>query len=1189
MSRPARCSTTSGPAAFESRYDAAVTAPGFVHLRVHSEYSLIDSVVRVGPLVDRAEALGLPALALTDVGNVSGMVRFYRAAIRAGVKPIIGADVLVEAEPGARAPSRLGLLCMNRDGFRQLCRLLTRSHAGGQDHSRSVIARDWLEAAALDGLIALSGAEAGAIGQALALGHAGQAERLAADYAALFPGRFYIELSRLGRPGEAAWIAAAVALASRRRLPVVATNDVRFLEAREFEAHETRVAIASGRTLGDADRPRDYTEAQYLKSAAEMAALFSDLPEALENSVEIAKRCNFGLSLDEIHMPRFEVPADTSAAALLRERAAAGLDERLERFIAAPPPTAPPAASSRAPYEERLADELDVICRMGFEGYFLIVADFIAWARENAIPVGPGRGSGAGSLVAYALGITDLDPIAHDLLFERFLNPERVSLPDFDIDFCIEGRDRVIDYVSRRYGRDRVSQIITYGTMAAKAVVRDVGRVLGHPYGYVDRIAKLIPFELGITLEKALAGDEELKGLYQSEEEVRALIDLAKELEGLARNAGTHAGGVVIAPSELTEFMPLYSDPESASLTQLDKDDLEAIGLVKFDFLGLKTLTIIDKAVRAINLEREAGGLPPIDITAIPVDDAGTYALLNTCRTTAIFQLESRGMRDLIKRIRPDCFADLVAIVALFRPGPMHMADDFINRKQGREAIDYLHPKLEPILKPTYGVILYQEQVMQVAQVLAGYSLGGADLLRRAMGKKKPEEMAQQREVFLAGAAERGVAPDRAAHIFDLMEKFAGYGFNKSHSAAYALLAYQTAWLKAHYAEAFMAAVMTADMDVTDKLVILKDDCKALGIAIEPPSVNESFHGFTVGGEKRIRYGLGAIKGVGAAAVESLIAERERGGPYRDLLDLCRRVDPQKLNRRMLEALTRSGALDGLGVNRPTLMDAVPASLRLAESQAQAEAAGQGALFGAEISVMELTVVAAEQPDWTKRRRLEEERESLGLYLTGHPFEDYAEHCRHFCHGSIASVVGGLAEPDPAERFLARREVRLAGVVMDLRRRGNRVSVLLDDNTDQIEVTVFDELYAASRQLIEKDSVVIVEGQLRYDEFLSGWRVTASRIRSVDDAIEEHARRITISLTDDVCNELIGRLRDTLEPYRQGRCEVSIQYSGPAGEVQLVCGDEWAVRPTRALRDDLSQLLGDDRYAIHYPKHFTAG
>jgi DNA polymerase-3 subunit alpha len=1156
-------------------------APGFVHLSVHSEYSLVDSVVRVGPLTTRAAELGVPALALTDVGNVSAMVKFQRAAIAAGVKPILGADVFVEAAPGAREASRLTLLCMSLAGFRQLSRLLTRSHAGGHDHSRSVIRADWLEAAAVDELIALSGAEAGAIGQALTLGHAAQARELAAHYEALFPGRFYVELRRLGRPGEADYLEAAVALASERRLPVVATNAVRFVTPAEYEAHEARVCIASGRTLADPARPRDYTEAQYLKSPAEMAELFADLPEALENSVEIARRCNFAIALDAIHMPQFEVSDGATAEAELRARAASGLGERLARLPASP------MGGERAVYDERLETELGVICRMGFEGYFLIVADFIAWSRQNAIPVGPGRGSGAGSLVAWVLGITDLDPIEHDLLFERFLNPERVSMPDFDIDFCIEGRDRVIDYVSRRYGRDRVSQIITYGTMAAKAVVRDVGRVLGHPYGYVDRIAKLIPFEIGITLDKALADDEELKALYRDEEEVRYLIDLARQLEGLARNAGTHAGGVVIAPSELTEFMPLYSDPDSASLTQLDKDDLEAIGLVKFDFLGLKTLTIIDKAVQTINRARTGSGETPIDIATLPVDDPKTYALLNSCETTAVFQLESRGMRDLVKRLKPDRFDDLVAILALFRPGPLQsgMVDEFIDRKHGRNAapIDYLHPSLEPILKPTYGVILYQEQVMQVAQDLAGYSLGGADLLRRAMGKKKPEEMAKQREIFLAGAEKRSVDPNRAAYIFDLMEKFAGYGFNKSHSAAYALLAWQTAWLKAHYPEAFMAAVMTADMDVTDKLVILKDDCKQQGIAIEPPSINASFHGFTVGGEKRILYGLGAIKGVGRSVVEAVIDERERGGPYGDLLDLCRRVDSQKLNRRVLEALTKSGALDGLGLNRATLLHAIPDTLRLAESRAAAAAAGQGALFGGGVEADELGHCIEPQTDWTRRERLDAEYESLGLFLTGHPFDEYEAHWTEFGGGSIAAKVGSLGEPQ--ERWSARREATLAGVVMEIRRRGNRLAVILDDNTDRVEVTVFDEVYERSRHLLQKHQILVIEGQLRFDDFLSAWRLTAGRIRTIEEAIEERARRITIRLNGDgVGAQLIDQLKDALARYRQGDCEVSFEYRGPAGEAQLICGEEWSVRPTRELRDDLSRLLGEKAYKIHYPR-----
>ncbi len=746
-------------------------SPGFVHLRLHTEYSLSDSVVRVPQLVAAVATAGMPAVAVTDQSNLFAMVKFYREALQAGIKPIIGVDLAVREEGERREANRITLLCQTRDGYRNLARLVSRAYLEGHERGVPRIERGWLDAASLAGLIALSGATEGDVGRALVNGRAEDAERALERWRGLFPGRFYLELQRLGRPFEEAYISVAAALAARHQLPVVATNDVRFLEAGEFESHEARVCIHDGALLADPGRVRRYSRQQYLRTPAEMAALFADLPEALANSVEIARRCSLQLTLGEAHLPRYPTPAGVSTEDFLRGEALQGL---LRRHGSADPPAA---------YRARLARELDVICQMGFAGYFLIVADFIRWARENGVPVGPGRGSGAGSLVAYSLYITDLDPIRLDLLFERFLNPERVSMPDFDIDFCMDGRDRVIDYVAGKYGRERVSQIITYGTMAAKAVVRDVGRVLGMSYGYVDRIAKLIPFELGITLEGALDKEPELKRLYDSEDEVKNLIDLARSLEGLTRNAGMHAGGVVIAPSVLTDFAPLYCDASGGSVvTQFDKDDVEAAGLVKFDFLGLRTLTIIDRAVRLINHEQPAGAAP-LSIGALPMDDAASYALLKSCRTTAVFQLESRGMKDLIRRLQPDCFEDIVALVALFRPGPLQsgMVDDFINRKHGRSdgPIDYLHPSLEPILKPTYGVILYQEQVMQIAQLLAGYTLGGADLLRRAMGKKNHEEMAQQRSVFIAGAVAHGVREPLAAHIFDLMEKFAGYGFNK--------------------------------------------------------------------------------------------------------------------------------------------------------------------------------------------------------------------------------------------------------------------------------------------------------------------------------------------------------------------------------------------------------------------------
>jgi DNA polymerase-3 subunit alpha len=1150
----------------------------FVHLRVHTEYSLVDSLLRVDALVDAVAEQRMPACAITDQGNVSALVKFYKPALARGVKPIVGADVWVAESLEDREPSRLTLLCQNRAGFKRLSALLTKSAVQGPVSGRNVLLKEWLAPVALEGLIALSGGQQGELGKALAAGRGTRGSEVLDYWQQLLPGRYYVELQRLGRAGERDYLARAVEAAAAHAVPVVATNDVCFLERGDYEAHETRVCIAQGVTLDDPSRARTYSEEQYLRSPAEMAELFADLPEAVANTVEIAKRCSLEVDVGRVFLPDFVAEDRTPPRELLERRSASGLEQRFAEL------KLPADAVPR--YRERLKREIEVICKMGFEGYFLIVADFIAWARANNIPVGPGRGSGVGSLVAYALGITNLDPLAHDLLFERFLNPERVSLPDFDIDFCIDGRDRVIDYVGQRYGRERVAQIATYGTMAARAVVRDVGRALGMPYGYVDRIAKLIPFEIGITLDKAIADDEELRSVYENDEEVRGLIDLAKRLEGLARNVGTHAGGVVIAPQPITEYMPLYADADGALLTQLDKDDLEAIGLIKFDFLGLKTLTIIDKAVAAINRERSGRGEPPLNVDAIPVDDAKTYELLRQCRTTAVFQLESLGMRDLIKRLQPDRFDDLTAIVALFRPGPMQMADEFIARKHGTGGgRDYLHPRLEATLKPTYGVILYQEQVMQIAQVLAGYSLGGADLLRRAMGKKKPEEMAQQRSVFLKGAMERGVEEPRANHIFDQMETFAGYGFNKSHAAAYALIAYQTAWLKTHYPEHYMAAVLTADSDNTDRLVVLKDELKRLGLALEPPDVNASVLPFTVAGPKRISYGLGALKGVGPSAVEAIVAERDAHGPYTSLVDLCRRVDLTKINRRVLEALVKSGGLDSLGANRATLMNGIANSLQAAERSVHAQAAGQATLFGGERDDT-LEHVLTPVREWSKRERLEGERESLGLYLTGHPFDDFAEHCKHFTNGAIAKVLQGL--PSSALPYHVRKEAILAGVVVDVRRRGNRVSIILDDDTERIEVTMFDEVFAQAKHVIAKHAVLLAEGQLRYDDFINGWRLTAKRIRSADEAIEEYARRLTIRWPADAAGpEFVRELQRVLKPFTRGRCEVSLEYRKNGAEALLTLGEAWSVRVTRELRDQLTRLLGDDRYLIHYPKHFV--
>ena len=1191
--------------------------PRFVHLHVHTEYSLVDGLLRVGSLVKASAAGGMPAVAVTDQSNLFALVRFYRAALGAGIKPIAGADLWVRNGADVNKPHRLVLLVQDEVGYRNLTRLISRGYVEGQHLGVPQVERDWLTESA-EGLIALSGGPGGDVGQALLSGGGAQAETLLDLWLGVFGDRYYLELIRTGREQEAELIERSVDLAGLKGVPVVATNDVRFLTEEDYEAHEVRVCIHEGRTLDDPRRPRRYSEEQFLRSPAEMALLFADCPEALENSVEIAKRCNLELSLGKSFLPAFPVPEGMTIDGYFAAESRRGLDTRLSR---GPLGSASAAdlehAARRRPYDERLELELGVIAQMGFPGYFLIVADFIAWAKKNGIPVGPGRGSGAGSLVAYALGITDLDPIEHDLLFERFLNPERVSMPDFDVDFCMEGRDRVIDYVAGRYGRDAVSQIITFGTMAAKAVVRDVGRVMGHPYGFVDRVAKMVPFELHMTLEKALEESDDLKAAYEGDEEVRALIDMARKLEGVTRNAGKHAGGVVIAPTQLTDFAPLYCEPGGENLvTQFDKDDVERVGLVKFDFLGLRTLTIIDWALKTINGALPAKA-PPVDIGRIDPADPAAFELLKGCRTTAVFQLESRGMKELIKKLQPDCFDDITALVALFRPGPLQsgMVDDFINRKHGRAEVAYPHPDLEPILKPTYGVILYQEQVMQIAQVLAGYTLGGADLLRRAMGKKKPEEMAKQRAIFQEGAVARGVDPSLATYIFDLMEKFAGYGFNKSHSAAYALVSYQTLWLKAHYPAAFMAAVLSADMDNTDKVVTLIDECRDMQLRVQPPAVNGSDYRFTIAGEGTVVYGLGAIKGVGESAIESVLEARRSGGAFRDLWDFCQRIDLHKANRRVLEAMIRAGALDALAANRATLVAQLPLALKAAEQHRDTQAAGQQDLFG------EIAPSVAHQPslqidvpvreDWDDEQRLAGERETLGLYLTGHPIDRYDAEIDAMV-GS-ANRLGRLLEierPVPVEdegtsgdlgqgggrawgtarRDRERRTV--AGLVVGVRhgktQRGRMGSVLLDDRTGRIEVAVFAPLYEQVRNLLVPDQILVVSASLSFDDFRDAWSLRAEELRTFEQAREAQAEHLalTLDLSDPQAHHggvtLVNEVQALLEPYRGGGLRVLIDYRRPGARGRLACGDAWRVQPADALLKRLRRLLGNEAVSISY-------
>jgi DNA polymerase-3 subunit alpha len=1163
-------------------------APSFVHLRLHTEFSLQDSVVRIPELLQRAAQLRMPALAVTDQNNLFAMVKFYREALKQGVKPIVGVDILLRAKGERAAPHRLTLLCKDPGGYQNVANLVTRAWLEGQDRGVPLIDRGWMDAETTAGLIALSGFADGDVGRALMVGREADARTLARDWQQLFGDRYYLELQRLGRTDDEALVARSVALSHETGIPVVATNDVRFLAASDFESHEARVCIAEGTQLADPSRPRRYTEAQYLRSPEEMSRLFADIPEALQNTVEIARRCSLPLKLGESRLPVYPLPDGVTVENFIRDESLRGFSEREKAFDEA-------QRARITDYRERLDRELGVIVKMGFAGYFLIVADFIRWARANGVPVGPGRGSGAGSLVAYSLGITDIDPLKYDLLFERFLNPERVSMPDFDIDFCMDGRDRVIEYVSQKYGRERVSQIITYGTMAAKAVVRDVGRVLGMGYGYVDKIAKLIPFELGITLDDAIEKEPELKRLYKEDEEIKNLIDVARSLEGLTRNAGMHAGGVVIAPSKLTEFAPLYADEEGGSVvTQFDKDDVEAAGLVKFDFLGLRTLTVIDKAVKIVNARRAAAGEALLDIAALPMDDEATYKLMQEARTTAVFQLESRGMKDLIRRLKPDRFEDIVALVALFRPGPLEsgMVGDFIDRKHSRfdphaPPIDFLHPSLQPVLEPTYGVILYQEQVMQIAQVLSGYTLGGADMLRRAMGKKKPEEMAKQRSIFVSGAVKNNVPEEQAAFIFDLMEKFAGYGFNKSHSAAYALLSYQTGWLKAHEPASFMAAVLSADMDHTDKVVSLLYDCrKEVGLTVLPPHVNLSSYAFAVVDDKTIRYGLGAIKGVGEGAVEAIVSERRARGDFASLEDLCRRLDLSKVNRRVLEALIKSGSLDGLAANRATLMKRLDAALALGEQNSRANETGQHDIFGlAAAHVPEAVRVSApDQPEWTDSVRLRGERETLGRAISGHPIDRFMNDLPRFITGRITDYLEAEKPQSSGEggrAFFGGKPVAIAGVVEELRKRGNRTSVVLDDDSGRIEASFFDETYQQYREILVKDALLLVEGKVRFDEFANTWVLRAAKVSELERLREKEARRIVLKVknTDGLS---LDRLQAVLAQYRGGNCHVAMQFMGTGARGTFSFGAEWNVRPAPALIEELETLLGRGRIAVLY-------
>ncbi|MFM1869890.1 MAG: hypothetical protein RLY99_634 [Pseudomonadota bacterium] len=1088
----------------------------FVHLRLHSEYSIVDGAVRIDDAISAAVSDQMGALALTDLGNVFGLVKFYQSARKEGIKPIVGSDVWISNPEDRDKPFRLQLLVKNHQGYLNLCELLTKASLTNQYKARAEVDPIWFKEHA-EGLIALSGARFGDVGVALLANQEDEALNRAKVWANYFPNSFYIEIQRAGHPQDEVQLHGAVHLANQLNLPVVATHSIQFMKPSDYTAHEARVCIAEGEILANPKRVKKFSPEQYFKSQAEMQELFADLPAAVTNSVEIAKRCNLSLTLGKPQLPDFPVPAGMTLDDYLMEKAMEGLSKHLIHLY----PDEAERERQRANYEVRLKFEARTISQMGFPGYFLIVADFINWAKNNGVPVGPGRGSGAGSLVAYSLGITDLDPLRYNLLFERFLNPERVSMPDFDIDFCQHGRDRVIAYVKEKYGKDAVSQIATFGTMAARAAIRDVGRVLEQPYGFVDGISKLIPNKPGqqVTIEQAKKDEKLLAERESREEEVKQLLGLAQQLEGMTRNVGMHAGGVLIAPGKLTDFCPLYTQGskdggEAGVVSQFDKDDVEAVGLVKFDFLGLTTLTILDWAERYIHqLYPEKKDWR---VGQVPLDDPAAFEILKNANTVAVFQLESRGMQGMLREAKPDRFEDIIALVALYRPGPMDLIPSFIARKHGKEQVHYPDPRVEPVLRETYGIMVYQEQVMQMAQIIGGYSLGGADLLRRAMGKKKPEEMAEHRQLFRDGSSKSGLKPDKADEIFDLMEKFAGYGFNKSHAAAYALLAYHTAWLKAHYPAEFMAANMSLAMDDTDKVKILYEDALANKIKILPPDVNTSVYRFMPLREDQsnkeqpatmIRYGLGAIRGTGEGAIEQIIQARANG-PFVDLFDFCSRLDRRVVNRRTMEALIRAGAFDSLygGFDsRSTLLASLPRAMEAAD---QADASAQQvSLFDMAGSADEHKPELIKEEPWFEKRRLQEEKTALGLYLTGHLFDAYRDEVSHFVRTKLNQLTEG-------------KDRLIAGIMTSTRSmmgpRGKLMIATIDDGTAQLEMTIYSELFEPNRHWLKEDELIIAKVSVTPDKFSGGMRVVAESIMDVTTARLKFARSLHVQLQQGI-------------------------------------------------------------------------
>ena len=1143
----------------------------FVHLGIHTEFSITESIVRIPDLIKAAVNDDMPALALTDLSNLHAAVKFYKKCLDQGIKPILGSVIRLN-----NAEQKVTLLAMSNIGWRSLTELVSQGFIEGQQLDIPCVQKQWVLDQNQD-MIVLLGLHSD-VGKMLNSSNPQKAEPLLEEWIEKFGNRVYLALTRTDRPDEEYFIAEAIKLAQKYNIGVVAHNDVHFVAATDYEAHEARVCIADGYVLGDNRRPRSYSTEQYFKTATQMTELFSDIPAAIENSYHIAKRCNVSLRLGFNDLPDYPIPDGHTIDSFFAHVSEQGLEERLD-FLYPVEKRDQDWSEIRKVYDDRLAYEIGTILDMGFPGYFLIVMDFIQWSKSNGVPVGPGRGSGAGSLVAYSLKITDLDPLRYDLLFERFLNPERVSMPDFDIDFCISGRDRVIDYVARHYGREAVSQIATFGTMAAKGAIRDVARVLGKPYGLADRISKMIPTKpIGVDLRGALDIEPQLKDIITNpsnpdHEDAAEIWEMALKLEGITRNTGKHAGGVVIAPGKITDYSAVMCDADGTNrVAQFDKDDVESAGLVKFDFLGLRNLTVIEDAIQNIN--KRIGPDQAVDIVHIPLDDPKAYLIFAEANTTAVFQFESVGMKKMLKEARPSKFEEIIAFVSLYRPGPMDLIPDFIHRMHGGE-FEYLHPLLEGVLEPTYGIMVYQEQVMQAAQYCAGYTLGGADMLRRAMGKKKPEEMVKQRQIFIEGAAEKEIDEATANHIFDYMEKFAGYGFNKSHAAAYALIAYQTAWLKAYYPAEFMAAVLTSEMQNTDSVVFLIDDCRSNQLEVVPPSINMSFYKFHASDEKTIVYGLGAIKGVGEQAMQSVIDSRVQDGPYTDLFDFCHRIDLKKINKRTLEALIRSGALDCLGIDRASIMAQLPEAVQAADQARHNRETGIMDLFGEveEVQRKPLKPVKA----WSDEVRLKGEKDTLGLYLTGHPIDVYRTELKSFISVRINELT-------PTRRGVT---TVFAGLVLDVVNFPNRMMVTLDDGTARIEVSANHERFQRFKEIIQVDRVVVIEGEIYEREGYDRPMGRLTKAFSLNEIRQKRANSIQIKLLPEHFSSSLSQdLQKILLPF----CDVDmcnhiplqlhIDYAYASAEVHL--GLNWKVAPQDALLAQLRDYFGKEVIHIEY-------